>query len=638
MRVYAVHSATGTNYAVQKSPVKKFENQKTDSFEKSTPAIPQINFGSYRIHIIDGGAHGEVMEHFARAIVRSVDDVVDVIMHKAETNPRYSGMKQMKSIKEKLTFLNEGGGAKAGDYVAVPCSAQVQLNLLSDLMELKPQSITPISVKHKKQQILEFLKNLSGWKMTSMDPNGQGMEHVYGVIQQINELIKKGVNVYLPAGHPIEGALKAVAASHNGKDALYEHIYTGGKKNGFRISLFKDELLKDNIYKFNLLALSDAHVVNVKDLSGRNNHVFAAYDACVNDGARGVFNFYPVRNKEGEILGYSFTDKKTVQYPVEEYLANDEFANIAKFVGKPLGECTADGSITHMMKNMIKWDEPHPSFPDVLYPVQLIYSAPRLKAEKLLEKGRYVDKSEQLFFDVNDCSEVIFRKCDCEGSGRPSVIPMWGSCFATINAIKRDIAAHFKQNKVQKFDHEILSQIGEVINKGYDAFYDKQYKAAEFFFNKTIKLARDYDERKEPLDLSLNAHRYLLDVLLKQNKTREAEGVANGYINTQCKSLLYEFRQAKNIKQLNDMHFAHYWEFPEHEVKFFKDKIDTLASTFKTVAALCRKKGNERASEVSEWAAGVISKYYAWQADPVISRRASGSISMGDIFDAYNGN
>lgn len=634
MRVYAVSNALNTSCAVQKTAARKYEINKPDSFEKNRPEIPQINFGAYRIHIVDGGAHAQVMEHFARAIVKSVDDVVDVVLHKADTNPRYSGMKQMKSIEEKLTFLNEGNGAQAGDYVAIPCSAQVPLNKLSELMGLRSKEITPVGVKYYRKRIIDFLKDVSGWQLSAMDPNAQGMQHVYGVIQQINALIKKGVHVYLPAGHPTEGALKAVAESYNGKEALYKHIYTGGKENWLRISLFKDELLKDNIYRFNLLALSDAHIVNVKDLSGRKDYVFAAYDSCVNDGARGVFNFYPVRNKEGEILGYSFTDKRTVQYPVNEYLANNEFANIAKFVGKKISECSASSSFTHMMKNMIKWDEPHPSFPDLLYPVAEIYPVHRLKAEKLLEKGRWVDKSETLFFDINDSGEVVFRKCDCEGSGRPSVLPMWGSCFATINAIKRDIAAHFKAHS-GGINQELLGTMGETLEKAYNALDDKSFKAAEALFNKTIKLAKPFDDSSEALSISLFAHKHLLDLLLSLGKKREAEGVANGYINAQCKSLLYEFRQAQNINQINDMHFATYWDFPEHEVNFFKKKIDTLASTFRTVARICNDKGNHRASEVSGWAANVISKWLSAESDAIISRRASGSISIGDIFDEY---
>lgn len=639
MRVYAVSNALNTSCAVQKSAANKFDKyeiNKPDSFEKGRPDIPQINFGAYKVHIVDGGAHGNVMEHFARAIVKSVDDVVDVVMHKADTNPRYSGMKQMKSIKEKLTFLNHGNGAQPGDYVAIPCSAQVPLNTLSDLMGFEPKSITPVGVIRYKERILKFLQDIPDSKLRVMDPNEQGMQHVFGVIEQINGLIKKGVHVYLPAGHPTEGALKSIAASYNGKDALYEHIYTGGKKNSFRILLFKDKLLNDNIYRFNLLGLSDAHVVNVKDLSGRKDHVFAAYDSCVNDGARGVFNFYPVRNKEGKILGYSFTDKHTVQYPIEEYLANDEFANISKFVGKHISECEASSTHIHMMKNMIKWNEPHPSFPDDLYPVSLVYPEHRLKAENLLAKGRFVDKSEQLFFDVNDSGEVIFRKCDCEGSGRPSVIPMWGSCFATINAIKRDITAHLRQHS-GGFTQKISSEVSDALENAYNAFDDKKLKAAEFFFNKTIKLVKPFDYTREPLNISLTAHKYLFDLMLSQGKRHEAEAVANSYINTQCKSLLYEFRQAQNINQINDMHFATYWDFPEHEVNFFKKKITTLASTFRTVARLCRQKGNDRAAEVSNWAADMISRCRSSEADPIISRRASGSINIGDIFDEYKG-
>lgn len=633
MRVYAVSNALNTSCAVQKTRVNKSDTNKTDSFERSTPIVPQINFGAYKIHIVDGGAHAGVMEHFARAIVKSVDDVVDVIMHKADTNPRYPGMKQMKSIKEQLTHLNEENIAKAGDYVAIPCSAQVQLNQLSDFMNLESKAIKPQNVKSYKEKILKYISSIPGSQRNAMDPNGQGIDHVFGVIQQINALVKKGVNVYLPAGHPIESALKVKTAELGQKDDLYRFIYTRGKEGAETVNKVKEKLVEANAYRFNLLALSDAHVVNVRDLSGRNDYVFAAYDSCVNDGARGVFNFYPVRDKEGKILGYSFTDKRTVQYPVEEFLANDEFANISKFVGKKINECCANGTYTHMMKNMITFEEPHPSFPDKLYFVREIYNPRRLKKEKLLEKGEWVDKNEELFFDVNDSNEVIFKKCDCEGSGRPSVLPMWGSCFATMNAIKRDIAAAVKA----KYPYNIGNwwDLHNMCTQAEGSLRDKKYKTAEIELNKLIKLAKPFAEIKEARSYGLFGYQKLFELLKQQKKPIAAEGVANGWINLQCIELLDDFRASLLINRPYDMHLARYWDAPEEEIKSFDKKLDLLANTFQEVGRICRLKGNDRAAEVANWAASMFGRRTAAPADAILSRRASGSINIGDIYDAH---
>lgn len=636
MRVYAVSNALNTCCAVQKTREVKSSINKCDSFETSQPLIPQINFGAYRIHIVDGGAHSHVMEHFARAIVKNVDDVVDVVMHKADTNPRYSGMKQMKSVKEKLTLLNEGNLAKAGDYVAIPCSAQVQLNQLSEFLNLEPKTIKPYNVKSYKARILDYLHSIPGSQRNAMDPNGQGFDYVYGVIEQINALVKKGVNVYLPAGHPIESALKATIGAANKKDDLYKFIYTRGKEGAETVNTAIAELKSANAYRFNLLALSDAHVVNVRDLSGRNDYVFAAYDNCVNDGARGVFNFYPVRNKEGEILGYSFTDKHTVQYPKEEYLANDEFANIAKFVGKRIRECCANGSFTHMMKNMIKFEEPHPSFPDKLYFVPEIYPPRRLKAEKLAEKGEWVDNSEQLFFDVNDHGEVIFRKCDCEGSGRPSVIPMWGSCFATLNAIKRDIASAVNRNR-PAFSSTLGTQIQnqrmeleKMLCNG-----DKSASFVEYSLNKLLKLIKPYADVPSTFDTNLWAHKHLYKVLMAQRKPAAAEGVLNKSINLQSQILLHEFRQAQDVKDFYCITFAHYWDYSTKEVEYLSARVDAIADDFSTISHLCRTKGNERAAKVASWAAAHLRTKLKDPCEAIISRRASGSINIGDIYDAY---
>lgn len=338
MRVYAVSNALNTSCAVQKTREVKSRINKCDSFETSQPLIPQINFGAYRIHIVDGGAHANVMEHFARAIVKNVDDVVDVIMHKADTNPRYSGIKQMKSVKEKLTLLNEGNLAKPGDYVAIPCSAQVQLNQLSAFLNYEPKTIKPNNVISYKKKILDYLTSIPTSARNMLDPNGQGVEHVFGVIEQINALVKKGVNVYLPAGHPIEGALKAKIGEAGKKDDLYKFIYTRGKEGAETVNTAIGELKSANTYKFNLLALSDAHVVNVRDLSGRNDYVFAAYDTCVNDGARGVFNFYPVRTKRGKFSATALLINvpcnirlknilQTMNSPIFLHLSVKEYAN-----------------------------------------------------------------------------------------------------------------------------------------------------------------------------------------------------------------------------------------------------------------------------------------------------------------------
>lgn len=634
MRVYAVSNALNTSCAVQKKCVTSSATNKADSFEKSL--IPQINFGAYKIHIVDGGAHANVMEHFARAIVKNVDDVVDVILHKADTNPRYSGMKQMKSVKEKLTLLNEGNLAKSGDYVAIPCSAQVQLNQLSAFLGLEPKEIKPHNVKNYKAKILNYLTSIPGSEKNAMDPNGQGFDHVFGVIEQINALVKKGVKVYLPAGHPIESALKSTIGEAGKKDDLYKFIYTRGKEGAETVNKAISELKSVNAYRFNLLALSDAHVVNVRDLTGRENYVFAAYDNCVNDGARGVFNFYPVRNKDGKILGYSFTDKRTVQYPIEEYLANDEFANIAKFVGKRIRECCANGSYTHMMKNMIKFEEPHPSFPDKLYWVPEIYSPRRLKAEKLVEKGEWVDNSEQLFFDVNDHGEVIFKKCDCEGSGRPSVIPMWGSCFATLNAIKRDIASAVTRKR-PAFSSTLGTQIQnqrleleKMLSNG-----DKPAVFVEYSLNKLLKLIKPYADVPSTFDTNLWTHQHLYKVLMAQRKPAAAEGVLNKTINLQSQILLHEFRQAKEVKGFYDITFAHYWDLSTQEVERLSARVDAIAEDFSKIAHLCRTKGNDRAADVSLWAAARLRTKLQDPCEAIISRRASGSINIGDIYDAH---
>ena len=102
----------------------------------------------------------------------------------------------------------------------------------------------------------------------------------------------------------------------------------------------------------------------------------------------------------------------------------------------------------------------------------------KLRAKELIYKGEYVDKTLTLFFDENDEDKIIFKKCDCEGSGRPSVLSVWGSCYATLNAIARDIGFSEQISTLDRDfarDLESAKQVLEGSNKVFAMHYGEIY-------------------------------------------------------------------------------------------------------------------------------------------------------------------
>lgn len=505
MRVYAVSSTLNRTCAAQKTR----EN---------------VNFNGFKMHILDGGLHADTMKCFARAIGADIADYTSLTMHNVDTLSHNNGLKSLKSLDQALTRLEAEDIVQPDHFLAIPCTAPIELNHLGrycyDFSGNK--KLTPLNIKARKDDVLNSLEEMAqSSDINFLDQEHQGLKYLPNIIKTINKLVKKGVNVYIPADHPLEAAIKAKAKADGISNSLYNYIATGEDEGG-KINEIIRELKADNAYKFNLLTLSDAHIVNLQNYTESGDYIFSAFDTCVTDRARGVYNFCPVRNSEGKILGYSFTDRTTVQYPYNEFLGNGSIENIAKFVGKNIKTCAANGTYTHMMKNMIMFEEPHPSFPDVLYPVWKIYSPRRLRNEKLLENGSWVDNSEQLFFDLNKQGEVVFKKCDCEGSGRPSVVSMWGSCFATINAITRNIRTQFNA----LFDRTIPN----MMKVAWDHEKSGRYQEAEKVLRKAIELAKPEVKGLDPMQIEYYLYNQLYNLFANQKDVTGAEKVLREFV------------------------------------------------------------------------------------------------------------
>ena len=241
-----------------------------------------------------------------------------------------------------------------------------------------------------------------------------------------------------------------------------------------------------------------------------------ASPSCVTDRARGVYNFYPVRDRSGNIQGFSFTDRSSIHYTVAEYAGSQDIADIAQFVGLKTSDFSYEGNLIRIMQQLISWEEPINKMPNILYPVGSIYSPKRLREEKIAEKGLYVDRNEKLFFDKNSDNEFIFRKCDCEGSGRPSVVSMWGNCFATINFMTKSVRAQLKNLFEVKIPR--LLQIADESEQA------ECYPAAENILKKALELSKP--EVRRPgfrTEREYEIYTKLYSLYVKQGKADDAE-------------------------------------------------------------------------------------------------------------------
>ncbi len=145
-----------------------------------------LAFLGYNVHVFDGGAHADNMEHFAEAI----NDDFDIIMHDVETNPHSPNDKQIKSLYYRLKDIDSFGGS--AEYVAIPGLCTVSLQNLQDQYEQvmgEKIKLTPSNIGAHRQKILNFLKTLSEQPdkyrryINYLDPNKQGIEWTYKAIQ-----------------------------------------------------------------------------------------------------------------------------------------------------------------------------------------------------------------------------------------------------------------------------------------------------------------------------------------------------------------------------------------------------------------------------------------------------------------------
>lgn len=638
-----------------------------------------FSFKGYPVYIVDGGAHADNMKHFATAISKDIEASVvnvDVISDN-------SSVKKLKSLEEQLIELNKEKLSN-NDFVTVPALASVQLlNLQEQYNHVmgENRTFTPENIKANKSNLINFLKCLyeNPAKYRSyimyMDSAGQGLQYTYGVIREINKLVKKGVKVYVPSGHPQDGTLKWMAGKRGYKSELYYFIANGVDKNGVITNLHQ-EIKDKGLYDFNLLSLSDADIVGVKDASGAQDYMFAAYDSCVTDSARGVYNFSPVRYN-GKLVGYSYTDTTTNQYPIEEFPANDEIANITKFVGRELYHVVANREETLALRQCIENKHSIDKCADKLYRIEDLYEEEEIKNRKLDLEGRFTDRTRTLFFDTNNCGVVTFPKCNCEGSQKPSVLSMWGSCFSTINAIARDIQSKevvkresskgdedFQSNYKNKIDGLLekgirTTKLANGVNKTY-------YREASAYFQNAIEDNKILAEKFGEQVMDYRPYYYLGLLHYDFGQLDYAEACFNNSLNIICSSILRDGLSVQDIRMGKEKYFelresdTRYDELEKnYSSKSFFEKIfckapqrpemygsyvkytyvyntavqtfPLLSSIYSKLGDICNQKDNNYAARICFAAANDLLKLDG-NANEIIKRRSEKIHYIGDLY------
>lgn len=625
-----------------------------------------ISFMGKTVHIVDGGCHATNMEHFAHAI----SDEMNTKMHNVETNSKDDNIKQLQSLEANLKDLaNE---QVSGTYIAVPALATVPILNMQDQYNVimdDNKKFTAENLKDNKENLLKFLKKIYDYPekyskyINYMDPMKQGIQYTYGVIKQINKLVEAGANVYVPSGHPHEQTLKWVADTEDLKPELYHYIATGDDPNN-TVKNALDDIKEKNWYDFNLLALSDAHVVGVRGVDDMSDYIFAAYDGFVTEKERGVYNFSPIR-KADKIVGYSYTDTVNNQYPLSHFPHNDRIANIEKYVGKNYKELLATRSEIEELKDARKNEQNTKQCADKLYPIKEIFSDDEIKSRRYNLRGKYVDRSLTLFFDTNRKGEVIFPKCDCEGTGKPSVLSMWGSCFAVFNAIQRDILKT-QRDVNEKWIDEHNASMQKDIKTAYEFVQSSKYNAAEAL----LKLAREKDmsfAKKHPEYIRCYKPDELLgDIYHAQEKDYWAKACYNNALDIIAKQIMTEIRdvpkfQQESMKYGNTMLKSENYDFllkaynskpafiraftsppnkpsdyNEHKsmtkIKKQRDVLDAASDIFDKIANICENTGEKYPAKVCRAAALDICKKTD-RGFKVLAKRVGHEQYIGDLYN-----
>ncbi len=591
-------------------------NLDRDTFVKSpqkAETMPKAVFFMGRtVYLVDGGNHAKDMNHFAKAI----DSGKNMTIHTFETqDPIYSSFdKPLKNVEDELKKLYYSDMVGKDDFVAVPLYVNVPLqNLEAQYKEImgKDIDLKPYNVLSHKKELLEFLdviaKNPEKYEkyLRYMDPDDNGIEYTAGIIEMINKL--NCHKIYVPASHPHEASLRWMAEDRGCTPELINYLATGYDRDG-KINGMLNEIKNNGWYDFNLLTLSNADVVNLKKSDGFTDHMFSAYDTAVKDGARGVFNLTPIRNEKREIVGYSFVDRETNDYPIGEFPYTDDLRDISKFVGLSVQEAVADREEIERFKEALSEHRDMLQFADKLYPVWEVFSSDQLWREKIYDRGDFVDYKLENFFRRNEANEIIYPLGDCENSGRPSVKSMSGSTYSMFSAIRRDIDNQMFYERVRGDGVDLKYMIELMLDSAQRYAQSNNYESAEVEASKVLRYIDmvGFDPKNKTY---LEAYKTLADIKYTKGDYAGANGLYNFYLNNKCKA------------------------FEDKTYEDFADSVNErkeIASLFEKLADIAIRRGEGQAEYECKVAANCIvpTSRLGYK---IVNRRANDDNYIGDL-------
>ena len=374
------------------------------------------------------------------------------------------------------------------------------------------------------------------------------------------------------------------------------------------------------------ITISNDHNITVKDRNSDKNYIFAGYDSCITDGARGVYNFSPVRDSNKKLIGYSYTDTVTNEYPIEKFANFEKVKNLSQYVGLDANDVVAnEGEIIQYKSRVYK-----NKLLNKLYPIEEIFSIYEINGNKLKLKGDYTDCTGKLFFTKNNQNKIIFPDADCEGSGKPSVMPMWGSCFAMFNAIKNDIyyaklAQQLYSTNGKSYGQYLLlkEQVMEnLLNKAREAYKNKDFNKAEAIYNEAVNASiasekygfadiRPYIEQGEMFFKLYNLNN------------------ASGCFNTAINKLSRNIKGCLSNLNLKFIDLKLQYENQQKHVKEYND-ILKIAEMYQKLSIICFENG-QKESAIKCFKAAEEIKNFTIIGEKLILRRADNNMYIGDI-------
>lgn len=594
-------------------------NNQNDIFVKSADNVvrpKQINFMGYDVILVDGGNHLKDMTHFAEAISKDFN----ITVYSGDDTPESKYNKPLKNIEEQLKIINRYKMSNESTYVAIPVSMTVSLQNLAEQYKQVMGSyihLKPHTVQTQKEKLIKFLKvlyehpNEHRKYIKYMDPKNEGLEYVYGIIQEINKLNCK--KVYVPVSPPIHKTLKYMAEERGQTPELTNYLATGYDEDG-KVKNIADYIKSRDWYDFNLLALSNANVVNIKNMQGYDN-IYSAYDTTIKDGARGVYNFTPIR-ENGKIVGYSFNDVKTNEYPFEEFPYNDEVQEIAQFVGLKTKDVVADDEKTERFRKALKENNVTEEFSDKLYPVWKLFTEKELRDNKIFARGDFVDYQLKHFYRRNRDYEIIYPAADCEMSGRPSVMGMWGGSYAMFSAIERDVSRNRFLDALKLDNINIMRAI---VNRLENAVRCNQdYAACENYLTPSMEYIDIMGGLDRNNSFHMQTYRLMADAKYHNGDFVNANIIYNAYLNNFCKN-----------------YFDIVAECGPHGLSKSGYSADSyrrqIVEMFEILSDIADKRGEFYPAQYCRRAAIEI-KNGTKIGEAVLRRRANDDINLGDLF------